>query len=419
MDGSGRCSRGVGLLLLLLAGAHAACATRTAPPPVARPPAPAGAADVSVVPAERARAALARGQALLGRGDMASATVALREALALDPGLVAARGALGRALYGAGDVEGAVEELRGALRQDPGAAEARATLAAALVARQDWTAAARELEELTRRHPDHAQAYYTLGLVRYARRDLAGAADAYRRVLALAPAHHDARFNLALVLKLAQREAEATPEFLVAAEAGVARAQYFAGTAYAGGVGVPRSLPLAIAWWMRAAEQGVTPADEALASLRQVALGRSRRPPDERQAVEQAFRDYRAALWSSLGDATREGDESAGGALLRLGRTAEAVVTLIREAGALDEAAQQQLEVLYELGVAGALPAYDPRILAWFQTAAAEGLTRPRIALARVYGHGLGVPRDVPRAVALLRATAHEDARRLLQELAP
>lgn len=397
------------MLVLLLAVAHAGCAT-------ARPPAPPAATPSAE---DRARAALARGQTLIGRGEMAAAAVALRQALALRPDLTAARGALGLALYGAGDVEGAVDELRVALAQDPASATARATLAAALMARQDWAAARTELDELIRHRPDDAQAYFSLGLVRYAQRDLAGAAEAYRRALALTPDHHDARYNLALVLKLAQRESEATPEFLAAAEAGVARAQYFAGTAYAEGLGVERSLPLAIAWWMRAAEQGVAPAEESLASLRQVALGRSRRPAAEREAAEQAFRDYRAALWSELRDVGREGDEGAGAALLRQGRTAEAVVVLLREAGALDDSAQQQLETLYEHGVPGALAPYDARILAWFQRAAAEGLTRPRIALARVYGRGLGVPRDVPRAVALLRATPHEDARRLLQELTP
>lgn len=397
------------VVLVLLAVVHAACAT----PMPSGPPTTVRSAD------ERAQAALARGRTLIGRGELAAAAAALREALAAQPDLAAARSALGLALYGAGDLEGAIDELRAVLKQDPDAASARATLAAALVARQDWAAARAELEDLIRRHPDDAQAHYTLGLVRYAQRDLVGAADAHRRVLALAPHHQDARYNLALVLKLAQREAEATPEFLEAAEAGMARAQYFAGTAYAGGLGVERSLPLAITWWMRAAEQGVAPAEEALASLRQVALGRRRRSTAERQTAEQAFRDYRAALWSELRDVPRAGDESAGAALLRLGRAADAVRVLLREAAALDEAAQQQLETVYEQGVPGALPAYDARILAWFQTAAAEGLTRPRIALARVYGRGLGVPKDVSRAVALLRATPHEDARRLLQELTP
>jgi TPR repeat protein len=399
-------------VLLSLAVAQAACTAVVTPPAVpTRPPEP------SV--GERARSALARGEALMAQGNMAAAAGAFREALALESGLWPARSALGRALYGAGDLEAAVEELRRAVAQAPGEASARATLAAALIARQDWRAAKLELEELVRRHPDHAQAHYGLGLVRYAERDLSGAAEAYRRVLVLQPDHHDARANLALILKLSRREAEATPEFLAAAAAGVARAQYFAGVAYADGLGVERSLPVAIQWWMRAAEQGVVAAEEALASLRQVALGRSRRPGADRQTVDQAFRDYRAALWSDVPDAAREGEESAGAALLRHGRVAEAVTMLIREAGALDDAAQRRLETLYEQGVPGALAPYDARILAWFETAAGEGLTRPRIALARVYGRGLGVPQDVPRALALLHATPHEDARRLLEELTP
>jgi TPR repeat protein len=170
---------------------------------------------------------------------------------------------------------------------------------------------------------------------------------------------------------------------------------------------------------MRAAEQHVLAAEEALVALRQVALGRSRRPGADRQAAEQAFVEYRAELWKDVPDVAREGEETAGAALLRQGRAGEAVAMLIREAATLDESAQRRLEALYEHGVPGVLAAYDPRILAWFRTAAAEGLPRPRIALARVYGHGLGVPRDVPRAVALLRATPHEDARRLLEELTP
>jgi TPR repeat protein len=399
--------------LLLLAMLHAACAATT--PPVTL----SVASSSTSTAAERAQAALARGQALIGRGDMAAAAVALREALAAQPDLTAARSALGLALHGAGDVEAAIDELRALLRQDPEAPSARSTLAAALITRHDWPAARAELEELIRRHPDDAQAYYSLGLVRYAQRDLAGAADAYRRVLALAPGHHDARYRLALMLKLGLRETEATPEFLAAAEAGVGRSQYFVGSAYAAGLGVERNVPAAIGWWMRAVEQGVAPAEEALASLRQVALGRGRPSTAERATAEQAFRDYRAALWLEARDAVREGDEGLGAALLRQGRAADAVAVLLREARALDESAQQQLETLYEHGVPGALAAYDPRILAWFQSAAAEGLTRPRIALARVYGRGLGVPKDVPRAVALLRGTAHEDARRLLQELTP
>jgi TPR repeat protein len=406
-------ARGVPVLivLVLLAAAHAACAT--APPP--RTPATVAAPPEVPPPAA---AAVADGQALLARGEMARAAVAFRQALALQPELTAARTSLGLALYGVGDVEGAVEELRDAIARDPEAVAPRSLLAAVRLSRHEGRAARAELEEVTRRHPERADALYTLGLARYADRDLAGAAEAYRAVVSLQPNHYDARYNLALVLKLAGREIEATPEFLAAAEAGIGRAQYFAGVAHAEGLGVASSLPTAIAWWMRASERGVAPAEEALASLRQLALGRTRRPADERRAAEQAFRDYRASLWSELRDVAREADESAGLALVRQ-RRPQAVAVLIREAAALDDAAQAQLETIYEQGLANAIPPYDSRILAWFQTAAAEGLTRPRIALARVYGRGLGVPRDVPRAVALLRATPHEDARRLLQELVP
>jgi len=277
-----------------------------------------------------------------------------------------------------GDLDGAVEELRGLLRVRPDLAEARLTLAAALVARQDWPAARAELETALAAQPELLQAGYTLGVVRYAQGDLTGAIDAYRRVLAREPRAADARYNLALVLKLARREAEATPEFLAAAEAGLPRAQYFAGAAYATGAGVERDLVAAITWWMRAAEQGVAQADEALARLRQTASGRTRRPPAERQAVEQAFGEYRARLWKDYPGLAREGDEPLGAALLRQGRGGEAVAVLIREAAALSEPAQRLLETLYDEGIDGQLPAHDARIFAYLKSAAAEGRSRPR-----------------------------------------
>jgi TPR repeat protein len=305
---------------------------------------------------------------------MLAATVSLREALRLAPDLPEARASLGLALYAMGDLDVAAEELRGAIRVNPDLAEARLTLAAVLVARQEWQAAGTELEAALGAEP--LQAQYTLGLVRYAQGDLAGAIDAYRRLLARAPDAHDARYNLALVLKLARRDAEATPEFVTAAEAGVARAQYFAGAAYATGAGVPRDLVAAITWWIAAAEQGVTQAEEGIAQLRQTASGRTRRAAAERHAVEAAFAEYRARLWSAFPDVAREGDEPLGAALLRRGRAQEAVVMLIREAGALSEPAQRLLETIYEHGVDGHLPAHDARINAYLKSAAAEGRSR-------------------------------------------
>ena len=337
----------------------------------------AGVARPAPTPQAQAQVYLDQGQALIARGEMAAAVTALREALRREPDLIQARSSLGLALYGMGDLDAAVEELRATLRRQPDAFTARLTLASALVAKQDWAAARVELEHVLRARPDLGQAHYGLGVVRYAQGDLDGAIEAFRRVLAGDPHHQDARYNLALMLRLAQRNGEATPEFLAAAQAGHARAQYFAGTAYAAGLGVERDLATAITWWFRAAEQGVPQADEALAQLRQVALGRDRRAPADRANVEQAFRDYRAALWRDFPGLAPDGDDTVGGALLRKGRVSEAVPVLIREAAALSEPADRLLERLWTEGVDGLLPAHDARILGYFDRAAAEGLRSP------------------------------------------
>jgi tetratricopeptide (TPR) repeat protein len=377
------------LLSLVLA---AGCATQppgaapvATPPPVPRPSAPlppVAAPPVPVPPSPSAAAdaarALEQGRAHIARGEMAAAAVALREALRVQPDLAEARASLGLALYAMGDLDTAADELRRLLRARPDLDEARLTLAAVLVARQEWPAARAELERALAARPELVQAHYTLGVVRYAQGDLGGAIDAYRRLLAREPRAHDARYNLALLLKLARRDAEAAPEFVAAAEAGLPRAQYFAGAAYATGGGVERDLVAAITWWTRAAEQGVTQADEGLAQLRQAASGRARRAPAERQAIEQAFGEYRARLWQDYPGLAREGDEPLGVALLREGRAREAVPVLIREAAALSEPAVRALETLYEQGVEGQVPAHDARILSSLRAAAAEGRARPR-----------------------------------------
>lgn len=348
---------------------------------------------------------------------MSAAVAGLRQILRSEPDHLPARTSLAMALYAMGDIDGALEELRAILRGRPETIQARLMLATVLTAKQDWTGARAELDDVLRRQPDLLQAHYTLGLVRYTLGDLPGAIASYRRVLAGDPDHADAHYNLALVLKLGHRDAEATGEFLAAARAGLPRAQYFLGTAYATGVGVERSLPVAIDWWFRAAERGVTQADEALAQLRQVALGRGRRAASERAGAEQAFRDYRAALWGAYPDLSADGRDSVGARLLEVGRVPEAVPLLLREAWALGEPAERLLEALYEQGAGAELAVHDSRILGFLRTAAGEGQVRPRIALARIYARGLGVPPDVDRAIGLLRATPHEDAQRLLQEL--
>jgi tetratricopeptide (TPR) repeat protein len=370
-------SRAAFLLVLALTGCATAAPTPPAPPGAAVPPPAPVPEPARPEPPSPPPSALAEGQARLARGEMAAAASALREAVGREPDRAEARAALGLALHGLGDLDAAVEEMRVALRRQPDAVEVRLALARALVARQDWPAARAELERVLAARPEQLDARYALGVVRYAQGDVPGAIEAYRRVLVTDPYQADARFNLALVLRLARRETEATPEFVAAAEAGHARAQYFAGAAYAAGLGVERSLPAAVRWWFRAAAQGVVPAEEALAEQRQVALGRSRRPLAERQAAERAFAEYRASLWQEFPDLVPGADETVGGALLRQGRASEAVALLIREAAALSQPALRLLESLYEHGVEGQLTARDARILTYLRGAAAEGLRPP------------------------------------------
>jgi TPR repeat protein len=409
--------------LALLAAIGTGCSTGSAPRSTTPTgtigdPAPATSAASGSPREGRAREHLALGRAAMARGDAATAAASFREAIRLQPDLADARESLGLALYEMGDLDGAVEELRALLRQRPDAVRARYVLATALMAKQDWPAARSELEDVLRRQPDQVSALYSLGLVRYALGDLNGAIEAYRQAISRSPDQPDVRYNLALVLKLTHRDAEATPEFVAAARAGHPRAQFFAGIAYARGLGVEPDTARAIAWWSRAADQGSLEAAAALGELRQTALGRTRRTPAERRAIEQAFRDYRTGLWSDYPELTRTGDhDTVGGALLRQGRGADAVPVLISEALAFSEPAQALLEELYYRGAPAQIVPYDARILGYFKTAADEGQVRARITLAKVYAAGLGVPKDTARAISLLKSTPHEDAQRLLQEI--
>ncbi|HET8580145.1 MAG TPA: tetratricopeptide repeat protein, partial [Nitrospiraceae bacterium] len=303
-------------------------------------------------------------------------------------------------------------------RLRPDLEQVHVNLATALMAKREWTAARTELQTALTLQPDSAQAHYSLGVVRYTLGDITGAVEAYRAALRLKPGYVDAHYNLGLMLKLTNQEVEAAQEFLAAARAGLPKAQYFLGNAYASGLGVERNLAVAIKWWNRAAEQGMTQASESLAQLRQVALRKGRQSSDEARTALQAFADYRNGIWQEFPDLSREAaEENVGASLLRQGRVGEAVPVLIREASALSEPAQNLLETLYEQGINGQLMPHDGRILAYFITSAAEGLPRPRIALARIYARGLGIPQDFNKARGLLKGDRHEDAKRLLREL--
>jgi Tfp pilus assembly protein PilF len=363
-------------LFAVLVVALVACTTPAPVPPVttALPTPPPAAVPTTPQPSP-GQLALDRGHALRTQGDLVAAATALREAVRLDPDLIEARVALGATLWELGDLDGAVDELRAALRRQPDSVSARLALARVYLSRQEWAAARGELDTVVGRQPGRPDAHFALGIVRYAQGEVNPAIDEYRRVLAADPQQPDAHYHLGLLLTLAQRGPEATPEFLAAAQAGHARAQYFVGAAYASGLGVPRDVGVAVGWWFKAADQGVPQAEEALAQWRLAALGRGRRGPAERQAATVAFQDYRASLWKEFPDLAR--GDTVGGALLDQGRVNEAVVVLIHEASALSEPAQRLLETLYENGVSGALPPRDPRIQVYLQTAAAEGRRAP------------------------------------------
>src|SRR5438105_7773256 len=137
-------------------------------------------------------------------------------------------------------------------------------------------------------------------------------------------------------------------------------------------------------WGWREADQGNLEAIAALGEVGETAQGKRRRAHAERRAIEQAFREYRSALWSEFPELARTGDDdTVGAALLRQGRGSEAVPVMISEAQAFSEPAQALLEELYSRGSPGQVPVYDGRILGYVKTAADEGQVRARLTLAK------------------------------------
>ena len=153
---------------------------------------------------------------------------------------------------------------------------------------------------------------------------------------------------------------------LVAAEAGDAGAQYNAAAAYASGTGVAQSWPSAFAWFKRCAAQPSPPTD----------------------------------VWVGLGDCYKCGsgvavDEVEAVRLYRVG-------TALGHAGAQYALAQCLLR-----GVGVPTPDRDGAF-ALFKAAAAQDDSEGLYGLGCCYGMGIGVARDVPRAVSLFTsALAH------------
>lgn len=300
----------------------------------------------------------------------------------------------GLMLAGQGRLEAAVDAYFAALAAAPDNPAARLHLAQSLMLQRRWQEARVHLEEAVSVAPDLAPVHYTLGIVRYTLNDLAGSVQAYQRALQADPTFAEARYQLGMLLQVLGREDRAVEHLLLAAQAGVTQAQFLVGSAFAHGRGVALDPARGLGWWFEAAEGGSVEARDAIVRFRRLAQS----GPDAGSARE-AFARYRAILWAAHPDLGPPGQGAVlGQRLLSLGRVQEAIPVLMREAEALSEEAHRLLEVLYEVGVQGALAPQDPRLLAFFQTAAEEDLARSMLVLGRLYRQGLGVAPDAGRA---------------------
>lgn len=344
-------------------------------------------------------------------GTIPEAIQALRMAVQLSPEWVEPRLLLGETLLRVGDLDGALNEYRRILQGTPTEPRAYLGLAKGLMARQEWPGAQAALKEAVREDPTLVEAHYLLGAVQYSQGRLRAAMEAYRKTLWLKPAFPDAHHQLGLLLKLGHRDKEAVEEFRQAATGGVAEAQYFLGQAYRTGKGITPDPVQAIHWWIRATELGHAAAWSALRQLRRQARSAAAKTSG---ALFQAFTEYRASLWQGVPDLTPGGEEDSPGlALLNQGRGAEAVPMLIREAWGLSEAAHARLESLYEQGDSGGVAPFNPRILAFLEQCATEDVLTSKVTLARIYFHGLGVPKDHDKVKSLLRGLSKAERLRL------
>ena len=99
----------------------------------------------------------------LGNED-ARAETCYREALALDPGLAAARTNLGGLAYRAGNIDGAREAFEAALALDPDQPEARFNLANLVLESGDLELAVAEFRRVLQSDPEFADAHFNLAV---------------------------------------------------------------------------------------------------------------------------------------------------------------------------------------------------------------------------------------------------------------
>lgn len=351
------------------------------------------------------------------RPDAVTELETLRRAIRLIPDVPEYRLQLADALLRLGEVDAAIEECRSAIRLQQDDGRAHLQLGLLLSAKQDWHAAASALNKALRLEPNLPQAHYSLGNVHYSLGDAASAMRSYRRALELHPHFSDAHHHLGLLLRVTGQMREAIPHLETAAIGGVPQARLFLGNAYKDGQGVVKNLGLAIYWWMQAVELGEQTSFHSLSKLRRQTLAPGLTAP-QRAELLKGFQSYRAILWNDYPDMSRVSDrQSLGKALLGQGRGEDAIWVLLKEGVALSEEAHTLLATLYEAGSNPYLKPFDKRILACFETTAADGFTSAQKLLARIYATGLGVDVDIQKAKAILNGIPKKEAQAVLTEL--
>ncbi|MDH5348400.1 MAG: tetratricopeptide repeat protein [Nitrospira sp.] len=351
------------------------------------------------------------------RADTVTELGILRRAVRLLPNVPEYRLKLADALLRVGDLDAAIEECRAAIRLQQDDGRAYLQLGLLFSAKQDWRAAVSALTEAIRLEPNLPHAHYSLGHVHYSLGDVTAAVQSYRQALELYPHFPDAHYRLALLLRVIGQTQEAARHMGAAAIDGVPQARFFLGNAYKDGQGVEKNLGLAIFWWMQAIELGQQTAYDSLSKLRRQTLAPGL-TTQRRMELLKGLQSYRTILWNDYPDMSRVSDrQSLGKVLLGQGRGEEAFWVLIKECAALGEEAHTELASLYEAGFAPSLKPFDKRILACFESTAADGFVPAKKFLAPIYAKGLGLDPDTPKAKALLKDLPKRETKSLLNEL--
>jgi tetratricopeptide (TPR) repeat protein len=177
------------------------------------------------------------GTALLRQGKRDEAIAEYREAIRLQPDLVAARNNLGSALIGANQWAEAIAEYREVIRLEAGNAEAHNNLGTVLAEQRKWAEAIAEFREAIRLQPDRSVSHSNLGSALSHQGKLDEAILECREAIRLQPDNPSAHASLGAILCDDVHDyAAAVAEFMEAIrlEPGDAGVQYSLGNALKG-----------------------------------------------------------------------------------------------------------------------------------------------------------------------------------------